>query len=96
MDDQIIEPQSFHDLFFLFQGVQKLNIHIFLEHHSRMRKKSKHRRFQVGGFGIIHEAFQYLSVAKMYPVEGSDGDNRLIWNVFEERNVLDCFQAIKK
>ena len=61
-----------------------------------MGEKSEYRGFQVCGFGIIYEAFQYLSVTEMYSIESADGDNRLIWNVFEERNVLDCFQAIKK
>lgn len=96
MDNEIVQPQGFQNLFFFLKGVQKLNIHIFLEYHSRMWEKSKHRGFKPGIFGTIYEAFQYLSVPDVYAIKGADSDYCLEWNVLKMSNILDCFQRFKK
>jgi len=61
-----------------------------------MRKKSEHCRLKPCVFGTICEAFQYLAVSKMYAIKGADCHHRMVRNVLEIRNVMDCFQRNKE
>lgn len=94
MDDQIIQSQTFQNLLFLFEGVQQFDVHIFLQYHSWMREKGEDRGFESGVFGIVCDAFQYLTVAQMHTIKCADGHHSLMRNLLKMRNVLDCFQLI--
>jgi len=61
-----------------------------------MREKSKYRGLETGFFGTIYEAFQYLAVTHVHSVKCANGNHSLMWKVFKMRNVMDCFQLIKK
>lgn len=61
-----------------------------------MGKESEHCGLQTCFFGIICEAFQYFSVTQVHTIKGADGRHCLELDIIEVRNVLDCFQLIKK
>ena len=61
-----------------------------------MWEKSKHCGLQSGIFGIVCEAFQYLAVPQVYTIKSANGHHGAVRDIFEIRNVMDCFQRNKE
>jgi len=57
-----------------------------------MREKSKHCGLEPRVFGIVCEAFQYLTVSKVHTIKSADGHHCMVRNMLKIRNVMDCFQ----
>lgn len=96
MNDQEIKTKAIHDLLFFLKGIQKLDVHVFLQNHAWMGEKGEHGWFKVGVFGTIYEAFQYLTVPNMHAIKRANGNYCLKGKVFKMRDVMDCFQRLKK
>ena len=94
MNDKVVKPQPFHDLYFFLQGIQQPDIGVFLQNHPRVREKSEYRGFVIAYLGTIYEAFQYFSVADMNPIKSSYGDcGGMLFIVIG--NALDCYHVGK-
>lgn len=79
MNDQVIDAGILQQLHAFLDGIDEFDTAFLLQHHSWMRKKSKHYRFQGIGFCRIHQSLNDLAMPGVNAIKSTDGHHRLVF-----------------